>query len=159
MRTKRSWWGALLLALAGAAHAGQPAAPPADTPEGLVRAFLADYQAWNDRAVRASETLGDERGMDAAQADYDRLLARYARPGFRGEPIAFGSDASHSPTAERVLSVDVQGAGAVVRTRHSRRIANVLLEDDYEYELKRERGRWYLEQVYYVDAEGRYPGL
>lgn len=153
---RRIWGAVVLWALAGAASTATPA--PADTPEGMVRAYMADYRAWNDAAVRASETLGNERGMRSALAGYDRLLAKYCRRGFRGEPIAYGSEA-HDPANERVLSVQIQGERATVKTRQSYMLVNLLMEDDYEYELSREHGRWYLDQVYYVDSEGRYPGL
>ena len=31
--------------------------------------------------------------------------------------------------------------------------------NQYAYELKRDGGRWYLEQLFYVDEEGRWSGL
>ncbi|SFL29854.1 hypothetical protein [Lysobacter sp. cf310] len=153
----RGGLGLLLCLFMSVALAAKPV--PASTPDGLVRAFLADYQAWNDRAQRAVETEGQERGVARAQADYDRLLRAYCQPGFRGEPLAFGSRANHSPADERILSTDIDGARAVVRTRDTHTIAGTVLEADYEYRLIRADGRWYLQQVYYVDDEGRYPSL
>lgn len=152
----RRWLGLLLCLFTSVAGASGPAS--AATPDGLVRAFLVDYQAWNDRAQRASEIDG-ERGMELAQADYDRLLRVYCRPGFRGEPLAFGSRSNHSPADERILSTEIDGAHALVRTRDTHTIAGTVLDADYEYQLIRADGRWYLEQVYYVDDEGKYPSL
>lgn len=154
----RRWLGLWLCC--GLALPAGAAPPPAETPEGLVRAFMADYRDWNDRAYRSTGAQGTtERSMAAVQADYDRLLSRYCRPDFKGEPIAFGSEADHDPAVETVLSVHTDGERSVVKTRHRRRVAGLLMEDDYEYRLSREHGRWYLDQVYYVDSEGKCPGL
>jgi len=97
--------------------------------------------------------------MDRAEAEYEKVLAKYCRPGFKGEPIAFGSHSSHDPSHEKIVSVVVESNKAIVKTKHTKRRASLEMEDDYEYHLSFDDARWYLEQVYYVDADGKYEGL
>lgn len=126
------------------------------TPKALVRAFQADYLAWNQLAnVRSSELQDSFEAMAAVERDYAKLLHKYVLPGFRGESIAFGDESSHDPVRERILSTRITGDKAVVRTE----ITNSFSSTINEYALVRKHERWYLEQVYFIDNEERYPGL
>lgn len=143
----------LMASLAGAADAMKD-------PESIVLAFIQDYKSWNDRAYEESERLEhSEQAMIRAEAEYRKLLSKYCRPGFAGEPIAFGSESSHDISREKVDSVIIDGKNAIVKTRHTKKRGPVEMEDDYEYHLSLDGARWYLEQVYYVDADGKYEGL
>jgi hypothetical protein len=124
-------------------------------PKFVVEAFIADYLAWNDKAYVESKTSDENR----AEADYQKLLARYCRPGFTGEPISFGSDSSHGPLNETVVSVTTEGDSSIVKTRHIQDIDSFQFLSDYEYHLSREGDRWYLDRVFYVDAQGKYDCL
>ncbi len=133
---------------------------PADSmksPESVVRAFMADFLAWNDRANREAERAPEDQDMDRAQAEYEALLRRYCRPGFTGEPIAFGSVSWHDPATESIVSVTTRGDTSIVRTLHTREPNRVAHE--YEYHLLFQDGRWYLEQVYYLSDDGKHPSL
>lgn len=129
-----------------------------DDPAALVRAFMADYLAWNDRAFGDDENGFSVESMERADADYRTLLERYCRPGFRGEPISYGSHSAHDPAREVIVSVDTHGDTAVVTTRHTATHPSTFISD-HEYRLAREGGRWYLEEIFYVDGEERYPSL
>jgi hypothetical protein len=133
---------------------------PADSttgPEAVVRAFMADYLAWNDRAHREAERAPEDQDMDRAEAEYDALLRRYCRPGFTGQLIAFGSESAHDPAKEAIVSAATRGDTSVVRTRQAREPGGFASE--FEYHLLFQDGRWYLEQVYYVGDDGKHPTL
>ena len=125
------------------------------TPEALVRSFQSDYKIWNDTAASRDPRGGSLSAMEEAQREYDMLLRKYALPDFQGEPIAYGTKSSHDPLAERIISVEREGHRALVKTVFEAE----LYSPEYEYELERRDGRWYLIQVYLVDEDGRYPGL
>jgi hypothetical protein len=147
------WWKSLLRRMA-------PAPPWSREPRLLVAEFIREFQRWNDRANDdASARPDEETDWKAIDAEWmDRVIGRFCRPGFRAGPIAFGSDSRHHPEREEILSADVSGDRATVKTR----AAVPILADrynQYEYELTRDGGRWYLEQLFYVDEEGRWPEL
>lgn len=158
---------AALLAFCAAATpnqlAGQtvpaPAEAPArentfmDTPESVVLAFMADYTDWNRRAYERADA---DPGGAIAQAEYRELLRKYCRPGFSGKLIAFGSESSHDPAREAILSMATRGETAIVRTRLTKRYN---LTSEYEYHLTFEDGRWYLDEIYFVDEEGKWESL
>lgn len=129
-------------------------------PESLVRSFQADYLAWNDAAFSREDKSG-RQVMDWAKQAYGELLRKYCRPGFSGQPIAFGSTSAHHPEHERIVSIKAIGtAGARVRTQIDDSVvpgSSFLV--DYEYVLGFSDGRWFLHAVDYLDADGRYPGL
>lgn len=126
-------------------------------PESLVKRFIEDYRAWNDRSHLRCEQDDSPQALETAEADYADLLKRYCRPGFTGEPIAFGSTSSHHPDTERVLSVTSDGPRCVVMTLNRDATG---FQARYEYSLICENERWYLEALDYIDADGdRLPSL
>jgi hypothetical protein len=133
-------------------------------PAAVVLAFIADHFRWNTAAhqrserSRRSEAAGAE-SMEVAEHEYAALLARYCRPGFVGEPIAFGIPPLHDPAHEAVVSARLRGERCFVRTRLTRDIAGVQMVQDFEYRLSRAEGRWYLESVKCVVGGGRYESL
>jgi len=125
-------------------------------PEQLVLAFMRDYMAWNDRSYLASKGNHSQAVNRKIESDYQALLRKYCRPDFSGEPIAYGSESSHDPAKEKIVSVSIASSSAVVATQHTGDTGFVA---DYEYQFVFTKGRWYLEQVYYVDEGKKYPGL
>lgn len=123
-------------------------------PATLVQAFIADYAAWNDEAFRRSE-----RDEDAAWAQdaYAELLSRYCSPDLVPQAISFGSDSLHDPAHEAIVSVTVEAATAVVRTRHTE--PSFGFASDYAYRCRWDGTRWYLERLLYLDADGAYDSL
>ena len=128
----------------------------AQDPEALVSAFIADYEAWNNKAIARGT---DMPSIEEAEADYAKLIAKYCPPGFRSQPVAFGTHAQHSPQLEKIVSVDIGGDKALVRTLYAR-TKPILLQHRYEYRLEKKMGRWYLSSMQYVDDDGKkYEGL
>ncbi len=160
-------WGAAVQRAAAPARQGPLPSAPAlaaldaaarDDPAAFVRAFIGDYHAWNDYAHRIAEA-DPAGGMDAADAAYAALVAKFCRPGLAPQGVAFGSDSSHDNARESVLGVEANGAAAIVRTRHASSIGTTALAHDYEYHLQSADGRWFLASLLYVANDGKYECL
>lgn len=127
----------------------------ANTPEQVVMAFQHDYKIWNDQTFQQSQTHDGKDIMPLAQKSWNQLLKKYTAPDFEGEPIAFGSESSHDPDLEKVISTKITGDNAVVTTRLSQQYYSPV----YEYQLFRDINTWYLSQIFLVDDDGKYPSL
>lgn len=127
----------------------------ANTPEQVVMAFQHDYKIWNDQTFQQSQTRDGKDIMPLAQKSWNELLKKYTAPDFAGEPIAFGSESSHDPDLEKVISTKITDDNAVVTTRLSQQYYSPV----YEYQLFRDSNTWYLSQIFLVDEDGKYPSL
>ena len=127
-------------------------------PSDIVRSFIEDYYTWNNEAMKHSERERDDSGkaMKTAQERYQKLIEKYCLPGFKGQPISFGSESSHEPIKEVIASEEITGNKAIVKTKHTKSRNFV---SDYEYRFVKIKHRWYLEAVDYVDRDGKYPSL
>lgn len=128
-----------------------------DSPEALVRQFIADYQQWSDRASARQADNAPLQSMDLAQQEYAQLLTKFCLPGFQGQPIAFSSPASHGAQYEQILSSSRTADRALVRTRSVS--PELGFAADYHYHLIFSGQRWYLSEVFYVDEDGQYESL
>lgn len=135
--------------------------PPkwASSPEKLLLEFMRDYKVWNDQSHQRSEREEfSESLMKSIEASWKKLTDKYCRDGFQGEPIAFGSESLHDTSRETIISVKINANVAIAKTESKNsHIANY--SDNYEYALSYDGRRWFLEQIYYVDDEGKYPAL
>ena len=127
----------------------------ANTPEQVVIAFQHDYKIWNDQAFQQRQSREAKDIMPFAQKSWNELLKKYTKPDFEGEPIAFGSESSHDPQQEKVISTKITGNVAIVTTRLSQRYCSPV----YEYQLFKQSNNWYLSQIFLVDEDGKYPSL
>lgn len=132
----------------------------ASTPQALVKAYMADFTAWNDAAIAKSEAAGDAKSaaMDWASAAYAEMISQYAPPGTPLQGIAFGNESNHQPDAEQIQDTLIDGDKALVKTLYTHPKFE-FLKSRYEYELIEKDGRWWITQVFFVDDDGRYPGL
>jgi hypothetical protein len=89
------------------------------SPSDLVHAFIADYAQWNDESERRFADNDSEAAMNAAEAAYAKLIARYCKPGHKYSPISSGTESIHDPARERVLSVELNGDHCLVKTKHT----------------------------------------
>jgi len=126
-----------------------------ETPETLVKSFQADYFSWNNYAIKVGSVHEPIKAMELAEESYKKLLSKYTRPDFKGEPIAYSSDPAHDPQKEKTISTMINGDNAIVRTE----LPKPYYTPIYEYHLVNVQGRWYLNQVYLVDDDGHYPCL
>ncbi len=98
--------------------------------------------------------------MADIEAEYKKIIRKYCRPNYKHLSIAFGSDSAHDPENEVIVSVKTENNKSVVKTKLMKETdGKTKYTDEYEFHLTYENNRWYLEQVYYVDEEGRYEGL
>jgi hypothetical protein len=120
---------------------------------------MRDYKVWNDQSHQRSEREEfSESLMKSIEASWKKLTDKYCRDRFQGEPIAFGSESLHDTSRETIISVEINANVAIAKTESKNsHIANY--SDNYEYALSFDGRRWFLEQIYYVDDEGKYPAL
>jgi hypothetical protein len=129
-------------------------------PEELVRAFIADYESWNRFAYQLSTTLPRTYLADAAVTSaYRTLVEKFCPPGHKNQPISFGSDSMHDSAHEVVVSAERTTDACVVKTRHTKNIANTTLSSDFEYHLEKTGERWFLTSILHVVERGKYEGL
>jgi hypothetical protein len=127
-----------------------------ETPEALVREFLRDFEVWNARAVERDAAASDKiAAMDEAEDEYGDLLVKFCLPEFSGQLISYGTQSTHIAT-EAIVGVVIQGDKAVVKTGYTDEND---FRSDYEYHAQYQDGRWYLLEAFYVDEDGKYPGL
>ncbi len=130
-----------------------------DSPRSLVYSYLNDYQQWNNKAYSLSEAEVENTGEAMKMAKdlyHENIISKYCQPNFKGEPIAFGSESSHDPENELILTEKIDGNNATITTKHTDRNGFVA---DYEYRLTKDNARWFLDAVDYVDLDGKYPCL
>ncbi len=127
-------------------------------PQELVLQFIEDYFEWNSQAVELGGRhfkLSPDDHVRIEQ-DYRKLLDKYCRPGFQGEPIAFGTESSHNPDKEVIVSQAIDDSEAAITTRHTDQFG---FETEHEFRFEREGSRWFLVAVDYIDGGEKYPGL
>jgi hypothetical protein len=131
-----------------------------DEPTAVVLAFIADHHRWNaasrERDRLAGRSAARQRAaVEATEQEWAAVLARYCRPGFAGQPIAYGIPPLHDPGCEAVVSVRPRGDRCLVRTRKVYEVGGVGMVQEFEYRLSRADGRWFLESVRcIVDGRG-----
>lgn len=119
-------------------------------PEPLIRAFIADHEAWSAYAWQAFER-DRSAGLTAAEHAYRVLLSKYCPPGLEPRPAL--SAAPLHDSLEHVVGVEYVDDTCIVRTR------SVALARDFDYILQRASGRWFLTSVLCVRDDGRYESL
>ncbi|EKT55837.1 MULTISPECIES: hypothetical protein [Morganellaceae] len=127
----------------------------AHTPEQVVIAFQYDYKIWNDQSFQQSQSRETKDTTLLAQKSWNELLKKYTKPGFEGEPIAFGSESSHDPEQEKIIATEITENIATVTTK----VTQLYYSPIYEYHLVKQNNSWYLSQIFLVDEGGKYPSL
>ncbi|EJE8558787.1 hypothetical protein [Vibrio vulnificus] len=130
-----------------------------ESPRLLVKSYLIDYKDWNDKAYKLRKAEANHSGgaMQLANELYKKnILSKYCQSDFVGEPIAFGSESSHDPENETIVTEEMIENRAIITTKHTNSTGFVA---DYEYRMIKSNGKWFLEAVDYVDSDGKYPGL
>ncbi len=129
-----------------------------NSPANLVLSFISDYFSWNKYAwaLWANRKDNSQQVVDLAEKKYAELLEKYCLPGFKGMAISFGSDASHEPEKEIIVSEKINNSKAIFRTKKTGRFSFI---SEFEYRLVKKSSKWYLEAVDYVDIDGKHPSL
>lgn len=116
-------------------------------PEPLIRAFIADHEAWSRFAWRAFER-DRSAGLTAAEVAYRVLLSNYCPPDLEARPVALSAAPVHA-ASEQVVRVEYVEDACLVTTR------GACPDEDFEYVLQRASGRWFLTSVLCVRDDGR----
>jgi hypothetical protein len=125
-------------------------------PEALVKEFIRDFQRWNDDAHAKSENDDSEAGTRFVKSTWKNLIDKFCPANFDCQWSSYGTESKHDPSKEQFVSVESGVNHATIKTRVQKFPTFYL---DYEYELKRENDRWFLQQIYYVDEGGKFPSL
>lgn len=119
--------------------------------------------------VQSQNASKNARLLNEITAEYKKIIKKYCRPGHYHLDPSFGNDSNHHPDEEVIVSVVIADDTAIVKTERTKDLGFMKHISDYEFYLSHEKGRWnfvtfekerwYLEQVYYVNEEGRYESL
>ncbi|WP_345276747.1 hypothetical protein [Litoribaculum gwangyangense] len=126
------------------------------TPEELTLAFIKDYYEWNEYAFRTDRGNGSN---DAEiERNYRKIIRKYCIPQKDYQGITFGSESSHHPEYEKIVTTDSKESKVIIKTHfndpnHPYSIA------DWEYHFLFIKGKWLLEEVYYIAEEAKYKAL
>ncbi|WP_136668723.1 hypothetical protein [Flavobacterium sp. H122] len=114
--------------------------------------FIEDYKKWNDFAfANGKEELTIEENYKK------EVIRKYCLPNKKFQNISFGSESSHCPLKEKIVSESTRTNVSVVATTY--KDSKLGLEEKFEYHYVKVDGRWYLSEVYYIDGNGKYEGL
>jgi hypothetical protein len=122
---------------------------PSNEPEDIAVAFIADYKEWNDFAY-ASKQAGND--FEPAELSYDALIAKYCRAGKQRQGLAFSSHSMHSPETSEVIGTKGRGDRKKVTVRETTPSG---YQPIYEFDFIHADGRWFLDELYFVDVEAR----
>ncbi len=129
------------------------------TPSEITKSYMSDYKTWNDLAQSQYEEEGEkEKAKREIEEAYQQLITKYCQAGKKHQPLAFGSESIHHPEHEKIISEKIKGNKAIVKTEY-KKSEPVKITDHYEYHFIKIGSQWFLEEVYYVDEDGKYEGL
>ncbi len=144
----------LLIFVAGLAGASDDRT----SPESVVVHCIADFRDWNDNAFQSDVRLLKGIGMKEAALAFVPLLQKNCLPAYKGQPIAYGSGSFHMPEFEQIVSKAGGNNKVIVKTRsHPKIVPSMAI--DFEYRVVLANNRGYLDEVFYVDAVGKYKSL
>lgn len=127
------------------------------TPIEITQSFISDYKTWNDLAQSQYEKEKEKADIEIEEA-YQKIISKYCQAGKKHQPLAFGSESIHHPEHELIINEKIKGNKAIVKTEY-KKSEPVKITDHYEYHFIKINSQWYLEEVYYVDEDGKYEGL
>lgn len=127
------------------------------TPSEITQSFISDYKTWNDLAQSQYEKEKEKADIEIEEA-YQKIITKYCQAGKKHQPLAFGSESIHHPEHEQIINEKIKGNKAIVKTE-CKKSGPVKFTDHYEYHFIKINNQWYLEEVYYVDEDGKYEGL
>ncbi len=126
------------------------------TPSEITLEFIKDFKNWNDYAYNLS--LEKSNNDKLIELEYKKILSKFCKENKTHQGISYGSHSNHSPEFEKITKAIVKKESAIIKTKfvdpnNSFRNAN------YEYHFVKIENKWFLEEVYLVDKDGKYEGL
>ena len=127
-----------------------------NTPSEMTLEFIKDFKKWNDYAYNLSLERSDNN--EIIELEYKKIISKFCKENKKHQGISFGSHSNHSPEFEKITKAIVKKESAIIKTKfidpnNSFRNAN------YEYHFVKIENKWFLEEVYLVDEDGKYEGL
>lgn len=121
----------------------------------LVIDFFDEYIDWYKFAYDYSVKHPDRQNNNDTTLErrYDALIKKYCVPGKKRQGLAFGS----AWPKQKIAKFETTPTGAIVHTLQSD------FDDDYwtkhEYHLIEISEKWYIDEIYYIDGNKKYPSL
>lgn len=116
-------------------------------PVAITRAFISDFEKWNEFAYRINKENVD---LKYAREAYDNLLRKYCADSVKGQGVSFGNRSMHRADFEDVESFTTADNTATVCSIHTKELAGSLVQDRFEYHYERTSRGWRLQNLYLV---------
>lgn len=127
-----------------------------NTPSEITLEFIKDFKKWNDYAYNLSLVKSDNDEL--IELEYKKIISKYCKENKKHQGISFGSHSNHSPEFEKITKAIVKKESAIIKTKFIDP-SNSFRNANYEYHFVKIENKWFLEEVYLVDKDGKYEGL
>ncbi len=127
-----------------------------DDVRAVVTGFITALYNWEVASQSRYEQDDSEETLVQAEQAYATLIQKWCVPNLSTQPISFGSDPSHHPEKEQLVSSAIHDNECRVATQHE---GSYGFTTDYEYRLLKIDNQWKIASLDYVDEEGKYPML
>lgn len=145
-----------LLILSLVSHLAQSQEINLNTPSEITLEFIKDFKKWNDYAYNLSLERSDNN--EIIELEYKKIISKFCKENKTFQGISFGSHSNHSPEFEKITRAIVKKESAIVKTKFVDP-SNSFRNANYEYHFVKIENKWFLEEVYLVDEDGKYEGL
>jgi hypothetical protein len=125
------------------------------TPTELTTEFIAEYKKWNDFAFGHKDDLDAQHQIHKG---YDDLILKFCSSEKQYQGLAYGSSSTHCPKQELILEEHADLTKTIIKTRFTNEKFS-FIKHDFEYHFVLNEQKWILEEVYLVDADGKYKCL
>ncbi len=126
------------------------------TPSEKTLEFIKDFKKWNDYAYNLSLEKSDND--EQIELEYKKIIYKFCKENKIHQGISFGSHSTHSPEFEKITKAIVKKESAIIKTKFVDP-SNSFRNANYEYHFVKIENKWFLEEVYLVDKDGKYEGL
>ena len=127
-----------------------------NTPSEITMEFIKDFKKWNDFAYNLS--LENRNYDEQIELEYKKIISKFCKENKIHQGISFGSHSNHSPEFEKITKAIVKKESAIIKTKFIDP-SNSFRNANYEYHFVKIENKWFLEEVYLVDNDGKYEGL
>ena len=127
-----------------------------NTPSEMTLEFIKDFKKWNDYAYNLSLVKSDND--EQIELEYKKIISKFCKENKIHQGISFGSHSNHSPEFEKITKAIVKKESAIIKTKFVDP-SNSFRNTNYEYHFVKIENKWFLEEVYLVDKDGKHKGL
>lgn len=127
-----------------------------NTPSEITIEFIKDFKKWDDYAYNLSLVKSDND--EQIELEYKKIISKFCKENKIHQGISFGSHSNHSPEFEKITKTIVKKESAIIKTKFIDP-SNSFRNANYEYHFVKIENKWFLEEVYLVDKDGKHKGL